>query len=184
MNAPRSLGFLGLSGSLRAQSTNTRLLESAGDHVAAHVVYAVFRGIEALPNFNPDQADDLPRPARQLADAVRQADVLILATPEYAHGIPGAFKNALDWLVGTDAFVNKPFALYRACPRSVVAPAALLEVLRTMSGNHVTRADVTLNFGRDFNRCDAVLAEPSSIKALRDSMQYLADFVRARPEPG
>ena len=73
--------------------------------------------------------------------AMRQADGIVVSTPEYARGYPGALKNALDWLVNTDAFVHKPFMLLNASKRGVVAQQTLTVVLQTMSGLHIAEAD-------------------------------------------
>ena len=71
-------------------------------------------------------------------NAVGKASALIIASPEYAHGISGVSKNALDWLVSYEGFVDKPIALVNASPRARHAFDALHEVLRTMSANIIS----------------------------------------------
>jgi len=95
----------------------------------------LYDGMAALPLFNPDdEADPLPAPVQALREAVGQADALLVACPEYAHGVPGAFKNLLDWLVGSLEFPGKPVLLLNASARgSYHAQEALAEILRTMS---------------------------------------------------
>lgn len=73
-----------------------------------------------------------------------QADGLLISCPEYARGIPGSFKNALDWLVGSTTFPGKPVALFNASPRAFAAQAALRLVLETMSAHLVEAASITL----------------------------------------
>jgi len=75
---------------------------------------------------------------------VRQCDGLVIAAPEYAHGVPGALKNALDWLVASDAIPGKPIALFNAAPRAFHAQAALRETLATMAARLAPEAFVTL----------------------------------------
>jgi chromate reductase len=169
--------IVAVSGSLREKSTNTRLLKEIGNLVDPEVAFTLFDGVEGLPLFNPDKEDNPGSNASAWIALVRNADALIISTPEYAHGIPGALKNALDWLVGADAFVEKPFCLYRACARAVFAPNALVEVLRTMSGRYVIDADVTIDLHRSYEMSGIVLAEADSRKKILNSIDHLCRFV-------
>jgi NAD(P)H-dependent FMN reductase len=94
--------------------------------------------------FNPDREDDPPGAVRALRVAVAEADALLVASPEYAHGISGPMKNALDWLVSFEGVVGKPVTLVNASPRAHHAYDALREVLQTMSLRIVPEASVTL----------------------------------------
>ncbi|MGH8264427.1 MAG: NADPH-dependent FMN reductase, partial [Steroidobacteraceae bacterium] len=84
-----------------------------------------------------------------------------MSTPEYARGYPGALKNALDWLVNTDAFVNKPFMLLNASSRSTVAQETLVTVLQTMSGIHVQIDESRYGAGPDHSNGMCLLDFPS-----------------------
>jgi len=81
---------------------------------------------------------------QRLRDNIKHADGLIIASPEYAHGISGVMKNALDWLVSGDEFPFKPVALINTSPRSRHAQEALHEVLTTMSATIVDNACITV----------------------------------------
>lgn len=172
-----TISIVAVSGSLRARSTNTRLLQEVGRLVGADVSFNLFDGVEGLPAFNPDREGMLNSDTEKWIALVRKADALIVASPEYAHGIPGALKNALDWLVGADAFIEKPFCLYRACPRSVVVPAALMEVLCTMSGRHVAQSDVTIDLHRDYATANNILAKTESRQKIVNSIASLCYFI-------
>jgi NAD(P)H-dependent FMN reductase len=93
-----------------------------------------------LPLFHPDADPARIDVVAEWVREVRVADGIVVSTPEYARGYPGALKNAFDWLVGTDAFIEKPFMLLTANPRSTVAQDTLTVVLETMSGRHVASA--------------------------------------------
>lgn len=90
-----------ISGSLRQASTNSAALRTAL-HFAPHAVAStLYDGMAGLPAFNPDlDRDPLPPPVADLRRAIREADGLLFSTPEYAGGLPGSFKNLLDWTVG------------------------------------------------------------------------------------
>lgn len=133
MSAPRRV--LCLCGSLRRVSSNRAALEAARQLAPASLQLAMYDGLAALPLFNPDdERDPLPAAVLALREAVGQADALLVACPEYAHGVPGAFKNLLDWLVGSLEFPGKPMLLLNASARgSGHAQEALAEILRTMA---------------------------------------------------
>jgi chromate reductase, NAD(P)H dehydrogenase (quinone) len=89
--------ILGLSGSLRDGSHNTRLLRGAGTLLPEGVELVVFDRLDAIPPFNEDDEATPPEPVRHLKDAIAGADGLLIATPEYNSSIPGVLKNAIDW---------------------------------------------------------------------------------------
>lgn len=92
--------LLAMSGSLRAVSMNKSVLEACSQLVPAGVGVALYAGLAGLPPFNPDlDGDNPPKKIVALRKQVGAADGLIISCPEYAHGIPGSFKNMLDWLV-------------------------------------------------------------------------------------
>jgi NAD(P)H-dependent FMN reductase len=138
--------LLAISGSLRARSTNTELLRAAALVAPAGTTVDFYDGLASLPHFNPDVEETaLPREAAELRAAVGRADALIISTPEYAHGLPGSLKNALDWLVGGPEMVGKRVALWHSTTWSTHAPAQLAEILRTMSAVVVEEASVVVN---------------------------------------
>jgi NAD(P)H-dependent FMN reductase len=169
--------FLALSGSLRAGSTNAAALEAARRLAPAGVDIVLYRGLAALPHFNPDDDEDQPPPAvAALRAEVRASAGLVIAMPEYAHGVPGALKNALDWLVGSDAIPGKPVMLINAAPRAFHAQAALREILSTMAARLVAEAFVTLPLPGGAIDANAILGDPRLSEPLRDG---LLQFVTA-----
>jgi len=123
-----------ISGSLRRVSTNTALLRTMAGNAPAGVAIDLFDGLGNLPIFNPDcEGENTPASVTAFAAQIAAADGLIISCPEYAHGIPGGLKNALDWLVSRDEIPFKPVMLLSASYRNAISHAALQEVLRTMS---------------------------------------------------
>src|SRR5262245_21272441 len=138
------MNVLGICGSLRTASTNQRLLAAARTLMPHGAEMHVTSYVARLPLFNPDVPPEDSPIVREWAREMKAADGIIVSTPEYARGYPGALKNAFDWLVGTDAFVEKPFMLLKASARSTVAQDTLTVVLETMSGVHVAAASTTV----------------------------------------
>ena len=104
------------------------------------------------------------------------ADGLIISSPEYARGVPGSLKNALDWLVGGSEFVDKPVALLSASSRSTYAFEALRTTLTTMSGRFVAEASITVPLlGRNLD-APAIAADVELSRALREALDV---FCRA-----
>ncbi|SBS32633.1 FMN-dependent NADPH-azoreductase [Marinomonas spartinae] len=135
--------ILALSGSLRECSYNTAALKALGELSPDDVIVEIGE-IKALPLFNPD-LDEAQIPALQRLKAqLTQASGLIIASPEYAHGISGPMKNALDWLVSGVEFPYKPIMLINTSPRASHGLAALREVLTTMSGVIIDSAFVSI----------------------------------------
>jgi chromate reductase len=133
--------LLAISGSLRAASLNSALLRAVVALAPSDVCVELYTGLGNLPLFNPDlEIAGSPAVADFYARIV-EADGVIIASPEYAHGVTGVIKNALDWKVGSDAFVNKPVALLNASPRATIAQASLKETLTVMS------AQILMNMG-------------------------------------
>ena len=137
--------LLAIPGSLRSASSNRSLLEAAKALAPEDVTVRLSEHLATLPHFNPDLDGPARPPAvAAWATAVGAAHGLLISTPEYAHGLPGAFKNGLDWLVGDPTLMGKPVAIWRVSPRGEHAHASLVEILTTMSLRLVPEAAVTL----------------------------------------
>jgi chromate reductase, NAD(P)H dehydrogenase (quinone) len=180
--ARRPLRILAVCGSLRRASCNMAALEALARLApdAAHVL--VYRDLARLPPFNPD--DDVedrrkPEPVETLRALVGASDAIVIATPEYAHGLPGAFKNALDWLVASETFAGKPVALVNASPRAFHAQASLREILSTMAARLLPEACADLPLTGKTVSADDVLAVPTCKQRLEESLQALVEALSA-----
>jgi chromate reductase, NAD(P)H dehydrogenase (quinone) len=127
--------FLAISGSLRAQSANSALLARAIEIAPPSLEVELWSGLAGIAAFNPDLDETPPPEVRAFRSAVSGAEGVLICSPEYAHGVAGALKNALDWLVGSGELYAKPVALINVSPRATVAHAALIEILRTMGAD-------------------------------------------------
>jgi chromate reductase, NAD(P)H dehydrogenase (quinone) len=164
---------LALSGSLRAASINTALLHVAARLAPEGMNVEVFGGIAELPLFNIDLEQAVPESVAALRAAVARSDALLIASPEYAHGVSGVMKNTLDWLVSLESFVGKPVALLNAQPRAQFSDPALREILTTMSADLVLPASVSLKLSADTLTEVGMLASESVCAALSTALAAL-----------
>jgi NAD(P)H-dependent FMN reductase len=169
--------ILAISGSLRAMSSNTALLRLAAAVAPHGVRVALYDGLAALPHFNPDDDLDVPPPSvLALRAHVGEADGLLFCSPEYAHGVPGSLKNALDWLVSSIEFPFKPVALINASPMATHAQAQLTETLGLMNARIVREACVTIPVTRADVSATGEIVNEEIRAAVRDAV---LDFVQA-----
>ena len=178
---------LAISGSLRARSSNTELLTAAAMLAAPSVRVTSYDGLGGLPHFNPDLDDEgaVPPPAvRDLRAQVAGADAIVISSPEYAHGVPGALKNALDWLVSGSEIPGKPIGLLNASARSTHAHAALAETLRTMSTVLVPGACLTIPLDGRRPSAAEIVADPELAALVRAALAALTAAVRGRSTAG
>jgi NAD(P)H-dependent FMN reductase len=138
------LRILGISGSLRVASWNSMLLRVLACIAPPGVQVDLYRDVGQLPLFNPDLETSGPLSIAALRSSINAADAVVIASPEYAHGVSGVIKNALDWMVGNESFVNKPVALFNTAPRASHAQAALRETLQTMSARIIEQACIAV----------------------------------------
>ena len=166
--------ILGISGSLRAASLNSLLLRAAARVAPAGIDVEIYSGVGALPLFNADlDATAVPAVAA-LRSALNEADAVLIASPEYAHGVSGVMKNALDWMVANETFVGKPVALLNASPRATLAQAALRETLVTMSARIVEAGCLAVPLlGGGFDLA-SLSAHPAIAGSLRAALGALA----------
>jgi chromate reductase len=138
------MNVLAIAGSLRTASINAAFCRAAARLAPSDFQIVVFEGLRALPLFNPDLESHPPDEVTAFRLKVSDADALLIASPEYAHGISGTMKNALDWLVSYEGFVAKPVAAINTSPRARHAYESLVEVLETMSAIFIREASVTI----------------------------------------
>ena len=125
--------ILAISGSLRAQSTNLKIIENIAEMFSGKLKIAVYGGLATLPQFNPDLDTENPPPeVEDFRRQIREADGVLICTPEYVFAVPGALKNAIDWTVSSCEFMHKPTALITASGLGEKAHESLLLTLKTI----------------------------------------------------
>lgn len=171
-NRVKTVKLLGISGSLREGSYNSAILEAIACLDVPGVEVVLYQELGSLPLFNPDTDEmSVPEVAR-LKSALDDSDGLIIASPEYAHGISGAMKNALDWLVAGSEFVGKPVMLINTSPRAHHAFDALQEIVQTMSGNLIKDAFLEVPLLGSGLNASGILDDESLMSKTTDAMQH------------
>jgi len=172
------LNVLALCGSLRKASINAALLRAAARLARPGADIEIADWLGRLPLFDPDLEDviadvEVPRAVHALRLAVAAADAIVIASPEYAHGVSGTIKNALDWLVSFEPFIHKPVAVINASPRAHHADDALRETLRTMSAGLVGERSFTVELLGAHLDEDAMAAAPAVAAVVAEAMAAL-----------
>lgn len=173
--------ILGLSGSLRRDSHNTRLLRAAGRLLPEGVELEVFDRLGEIPHFNEDDEDAPPPAVLALKQAIEQADGLLVSTPEYNHSLPGVLKNAIDWAsrpIADTPLRGKPAAVIGASTSlfgAVWAQAEMRKVLGA-TGARVVDRELPIAQAEDALGPDGKPVEPEALEALSATLDELLDL--------
>jgi NAD(P)H-dependent FMN reductase len=138
---------IAISGSTRQNSVNHSLIKAIADLSAPSLDITIFDSIANLPQFNPD--DDGYNVAIEVDDFRQQlnnADGIIICTPEYAHGVPGALKNAIDWTISSSQFPHKPTMLITASTGGHYGHKALMETLKAIEAKNIENLQMVIPF--------------------------------------
>lgn len=144
--AQKKIKIIGISGSLRSDSSASAIVELVARLVPANVDFEIYRGLEQIPPFNDSK--DIPAAVNDFIRLITEADGVFFCIPEYAFGVPGALKNALDWTVSSTAFSDKPVALITAASSGEKAHAALLLTLNAIGTKIPEGATLLISFIR------------------------------------
>src|SRR5262245_28185829 len=168
-----------MSGSLRRASSNSALVAAVARLAPATVEVSIYTELEDLPPFNPDRdGDNAPAEVARLRAALQRCDAVLISSPEYAHGVPGVLKNALDWVVGSGEFIDKPVALINTSARATHAWASLAETLSVMSARLVFDESMSIPLAGKALDADGIVAEAATAAALESVIQVIASDAR------
>lgn len=164
----QDIKILAISGSLRGKSSNKAVLQAAKTLAPAAVNIIFYSELANLPHFNPDlDREPFPDAVIALRQQIESSDGILISSPEYAHGVPGSLKNALDWLVSSIEFPGKLVALINTNPRATIALASLTEILLTMSAQIIEPASITIDLAGKGLDANSIVAEPELSESLR-----------------
>lgn len=184
--------ILGISGSLRVQSYNTALLNAAQamSDSRLSVEVATLKGIP-LYDGDLEQAEGIPAAVTELKRRILASDGLLLATPEYNNGIPGVFKNAIDWLSrppkdSAAVFGDRPVAVIGASPGgfgTVLAQSAWLPVLKTLGTRQWAGGRLLVSKAHQVFDTSGGLVDDTVRKQLQEFLAGFASFIDSAGRP-
>ncbi len=137
---------LAISGSTRKNSSNQQLINAVAKLFENDLEIIFFDGLAALPHFDPDENDNVA--IKNFRKQIDDADGVLICTPEYAHGVPGSLKNAIDWTISTNQFYHKPTVLITASTDGRFGHAALLETLKVIEAGNIEELNLLIGFVR------------------------------------
>jgi chromate reductase len=171
--------ILAISGSLRKRSTNLTIIENIAEIFAGRISVTIYDGLARLPHFNPDLEQAAPlAEVEDFRRRIREADGVLICSPEYVFSIPGTLKNALEWTVGTSDFAGKSTALITASASGEKAHESLLLVLQTIEAKISEKTALLISGAR-------AKVDPNGIKdasTLEKINLLIENFLRAIDE--
>ena len=170
------INILAISGSLRPNSSNNAVINTAADLVYGPVNFIIYEGLGNLPHFN-DSKDPAPE-VIEFRNLLKDADGVLICSPEYAFGVPGVLKNALDWTVSSGEFVNKPVALITAATGGDKAHASLLLTLSALSAQVPDDHKLLISFVRAKLNENGEVKDPATIQSIKSVMEALISTIR------
>lgn len=185
-NSSSTVRVLGIAGSLRSRSYNRGLLLAAIASAPPGLEIHSFERLGEIPHYNADLDDPEARPeaVAALREAIRRADALLLASPEYNYGIPGVLKNALDWMSrppATSVLKGKPAAILGASAGpfgTARAQLALRQTLASTGALVLSRPEVFVTHARDKFDADGRLTDEPTREHVEKLVRALAEWTR------
>jgi len=173
----RKKKILGISGSLRANSSASAILNVVAGMVPEQVEFSIYNGVAEIPAFN--DSNEIPETVVAFIKLLSDADGVFFVIPEYAFGVPGALKNALDWTVSSStAFPDKPVALITAATGGDKAHAAFLLTLKAMSTKIPEGATLLLSFIRSKLNEKNEVKDKATLDSIRTVISSLIDGIQ------
>jgi NAD(P)H-dependent FMN reductase len=172
----RKIKILGISGSLRANSSASAVLNIVVGLVPEQVEFTIYTGLAEIPAFN--DSNEIPETVEAFIKLLSEADGVFFVIPEYAFGVPGALKNALDWTVSSStAFPDKPVALITAATGGDKAHAAFLLTLKAISAKIPEGATLLLSFIRSKLNEKNEVKERTTLDSIKRVINSLIDQI-------
>jgi len=169
-----------ISGSLKSTSANTNILLEMAKIAPENVVVNILEGLDQLPHFNPEIIQEIPA-VTNFRNQIKAADAVIFSTPEYAFGVPGVLKNALDWLVSSGELNDKPVAAISVSPMHTGGDKALASLLLTLSAlGTYTSQNAALAIGSIKSKMNKTgqITDPGSLEELDAVLASLLESIK------
>lgn len=168
--------ILAIPGSLRPASSSYAIINALVALAPGEISIDIYNDIGRLPHF--DDSDPAPALVEIFRSKITTADGVLICTPEYAFGVPGSLKNALDWTVSSGNFVNKPVALITASSSGKYAHESLLLILKAISANVPDSAALRIPFIRSKINKEGKVIDALVNDELQKTMRALIDSIQ------
>ena len=176
----KKLKIVGISGSLRTDSSATKILKETGALFPADVIFEIYTQLESVPAFN--DSNTIPPVVNNFIELIANADGILFCIPEYAFGVPGALKNALDWTVSSTAFTDKPVALITAASSGDKAHAALSLTLSALGTKMPAGSSLLIPFIRTKINGEGKVTDPVLLQSLQLIVNSLIQTIGGAPD--
>ena len=170
--------IIAIPGSTRKFSTHLNLIRAVADLAADKFEVTAYNRIDELPHFNPDLDNDSPpENVAAFRRQLKEADGILICTPEYAMGVPGTLKNALDWTVSSSEFYRKPVALITASSVGQKGHAALMETLKIIGSNITDETQLIIPFIKTKINSEGTITDPAVVVELKKFVDSFSRIV-------
>ena len=160
--------IVAISGSTRQNSINDCLIKAIADLSATSLDITIFNGIANLPQFNPDNDNDnVDKEVDDFRQQLKNADGVIICTPEYAHGVPGTLKNAIDWTISSSSFPQKPTMLIMASTGGKYGHKALMETLKAIEAKNIDNLQMVISFVKTKVSMDNKITDDNTLSEVK-----------------
>lgn len=177
------INILAISGSTRKSSSNINLIKAIALLTAENFSVSIFDGLTELPHFNPDLDYGQVPEDEKVADfrkQLRDADAILICTPEYAVGVPGTLKNAIDWTVSTMEFSKKPVALITASTAGSRGHQSLLGTLLIIESKISTDTQLLISGIQTKLNSDFHITDEETLKKVNQLISSLTSIVKGK----
>ncbi|MBP2282399.1 NAD(P)H-dependent FMN reductase [Flavobacterium sp. CG_23.5] len=171
--------IIAISGSLKSTSANTNILRAMAKIAPENVIVKIVEGLDQLPHFNPETSEEMPA-VTHFRNQIKAADGVIFSTPEYAFGVPGVLKNALDWLVSSGELNDKSVAAISVSPMHTGGDKALASLMLTLSALGTnTPQNSSLAIGTIKSKVNelGVITNPETLQELKAVLTALLESI-------
>lgn len=171
--------ILAICGSTRQASSNLSLIQAIAELYPNELRINIFPSVADLPHFNPDlDIDEPPLAVKKFRKQIHNADAVLISTPEYAMGLPGSLKNALDWTVKTADFSAKPVAAITASSSGKKAHQSLIDVLTVIEAKMTVETQLLISFIKTKVR-GREITDPATLQSVQVLVASLMKLMEA-----
>lgn len=174
--------ILAICGSTRKASVNLNYIKAFADLAQPFFDTQIYNSIDTLPHFNPDLDTDpgsAPETVIQFRKLLKNADAILICSPEYAMGVPGSLKNALDWTVSSCEFSGKPTALITASSLGEKSHLALMQTLNIIEARISENTQLIISYAKTKINDQNLITDAPTLEQIKNIIANLSQSLSA-----